>query len=474
MTGTARAMTSTAQTLWAPWAWIAGRWQPSVRLQIGADGNFASVQAKQPAPESAAATRLPGPVLPGFVNAHSHAFQRGFAGLAERRNSSSSDDDDFWSWRERMYAVALRISPEALRAIAGQLYAELLQGGYTQVCEFHYLHHAPDGQPCADPLTMCHALMQAAADTGIGLTLLPVLYQRAGFQAPALRDDQRRFAGTVDSVLALKRGIEAQRQPQVTAGVALHSLRAVRPESILQLQLALADEASPIHIHIAEQTAEVDDCLAATGQRPIAWLADQGVLDARWHLVHATHAEPAEIEAVARSGAGVVLCPSTEANLGDGLPDLPGWLALNAITSIGSDSHVGRSWPAELRLLEYGQRLALRRRNVAAAPELGLDATAARLFNRHLAGGAVAAGFDRWGLQAGARADLLVLDSQAPGLLGLPPSHALDGLVFASDGPAFAEVWVAGQRCVAGGQHRQQATLAERFAEHMQALWPPA
>ena len=190
--------------------------------------------------------------------------------------------------------------------------------------------------------------------------------------------------------------------------------------------------------------------------------------------MHATHAEPAEIEAVARNGAGVVLCPSTEANLGDGLPDLPRWLAQAAITSIGSDSHVGRNWPAELRLLEYGQRLALRRRNVAAAPEMGLDATAARLFNRHLAGGAAAAGFETWGLQAGARADLLVLDSQAPGLLGLPPSHALDGLVFASDGPAFAEVWVAGQRCVAAGRHRQQATLAERFAERMQALWPPA
>ena len=458
---------SNPRLLWAPRAWIASRWQPQVLMHIGANGHFSAVTTNTPAPE--AATVLPGPVLPGFVNAHSHAFQRAFAGLAERRSGAS---DDFWGWRDRMYAVALRISPEALRAVAGQLYAELLQGGYTQVCEFHYLQHAPDGQPYADPLAMSQALMAAAADTGIGLTMLPVLYERAGFTAPTLRDDQRRFATSAEQVLALRRGIAAARQPWVTAGVAIHSLRAARPESITRLQQALEDEATPIHLHIAEQTAEVADCLAATGQRPIAWLANHVALDARWHLVHATHAEPAEIDAVARSGAGVVLCPSTEANLGDGLPDLPRWLAQHAVTSIGSDSHVARQWPAELRLLEYGQRLALQRRNVAAAPDLGLDATAARLFNRHLAGGAAAAGFDAWGLAEGARADLLVLDTQADGLLGVPASHQLDALVFATDAPAFAEVWVAGQRCVAGGRHRQQAALRSAFGTAMQALWP--
>ena len=458
---------SNDRLLWAPHAWIASRWQPRVLMQVSANGHFSAVSTHTPAPESA--TVLPGPVLPGFVNAHSHAFQRAFAGLAERRNGAS---DDFWGWRDRMYTVALRISPEALRAVAAQLYAELLQGGYTQVCEFHYLQHAPDGRPYADPLAMSHALMAAAADTGIGLTMLPVLYERAGFAAPTLRDDQRRFATSTEQVLALRRDIHAARQPRVTAGVAIHSLRAARPESISRLQQALADEATPIHIHIAEQTAEVADCLAATGQRPIAWLAGQVALDGRWQLVHATHAEPAEIDAVARSGAGVVLCPSTEANLGDGLPDLPRWLAQHAVTSIGSDSHVARQWPAELRWLEYGQRLALQRRNVAAAPELGLDATAARLFNRHLAGGAAAAGFDAWGLTQGARADLLVLDTQADGLLGVPTSHQLDALVFATDAPAFAEVWVAGQRCVAGGRHRQQAALRSAFGTAMGSLWP--
>jgi formimidoylglutamate deiminase len=458
---------SAARRLWAPQAWIGGGWQAQVLLEIGADGHFSQVQCGVPAPDGA--TVLPGPVLPGLVNAHSHAFQRAFAGLAERR---SGQDDDFWSWRDRMYAVALRVSPAALRAVARQLYAELLQGGYTQVCEFHYLQHQPDGQPYPDRLTMCHALMQAAADTGIGLTLLPVLYERAGFQQPALRDDQRRFATSVADVLALRQGVLAAGQAQVTAGVAIHSLRAAQPASVTQLAHALADADSPIHIHIAEQTAEVDDCLAATGRRPIDWLAQQVALDGRWHLVHATHATPAEIDTVGRAGAGVVICPSTEANLGDGLVDLPRWLASAAMLSLGSDSHVSRQWPSELRLLEYGQRLALRQRNVAAAPQLGLDATAARLFNRHLAGGAAAAGFSAWGLVPGARADLLVIDTQADGLAGVPPSHAIDALVFATDAPAWREVWVAGQRRVADGRHRQQAALRSGFADAMAALWP--
>ena len=455
-----------AQLLWAPQAWIHGAWRAQVQLHIDGTGHFRQVQHGVPCPEGAKV--LPGPVLPGLVNAHSHAFQRAFAGLAERR---SGQDDDFWSWRDRMYAVALRVSPAALRAVAAQLYAELLQGGYTQVCEFHYLQHQPDGQPYADRLTMCRALMQAAADTGIGLTLLPVLYERAGFQQPMLRADQRRFATTAADVLALHQGVQATGQPRVTAGVAIHSLRAARPGSIQQLAAAMAATDSPVHIHIAEQVAVVDDCLAATGLRPIVWLARHVPLDSRWHLVHATHATPAEIDSVGRAGAGVVICPSTEANLGDGLVDLPRWLASGAPLSLGSDSHVCRQWPAELRLLEYGQRLAARQRNVGAAPHLGLDATAARLFNRHLAGGAAAAGFAAWGLEAGARADLLVLDPAADGLAGVPPTHALDALVFATDAPALSEVWVAGQRLVADGRHQQQAVLRSSFTDAMAGLW---
>jgi formimidoylglutamate deiminase len=253
--------------------------------------------------------------------------------------------------------------------------------------------------------------------------------------------------------------------------VAIHSLRAATPQSIANLVHGCEGDAGPIHLHIAEQMAEVEACLAATGLRPIEWLAREFRLDARWHLVHATHATPGEIEKVGEQGAGVVICPSTEANLGDGLTDLPHWLRQSAPLSIGSDSHVSRNWPAELALLEYGQRLALQARNVAALPGESLGSTAARLFNRSLAGGAAAARRLLGALKAGVRADLLVLDGNANGILGVPLSHALDTLVFACDAPAFAQVWVGGERVVEGGQPIGAAAHREAFECEMQKLW---
>jgi formimidoylglutamate deiminase len=294
---------------------------------------------------------------------------------------------------------------------------------------------------------MSRALAEAAQDAGIGLTLLPVLYERAGFTQPRLRDDQRRFATTAEDVLAMRDEIRAWRLPGVDAGVAIHSLRAASPEAIARLVKGCESDPGPIHIHIAEQTGEVDDCLRSTGQRPIEWLCKHVPLDARWHLVHATHATPAEIEAVARSGAGVVVCPTTEANLGDGLFDLPRWLAAGVPLSIGSDSHVSRQWPRELQLLEYGQRLVHRRRNVAAAPESGEPSTAQRLFQAMLQGGASAAGRRKVGLVPGAPADFLVMDTTVDALAGVPRENLLDALVFATDVPAFAQTWVAGVRC---------------------------
>ena len=425
--------------LWAPRAFIDGAWVDSVLLRVDAAGHWSEVSPLTPAPPQA--ERLGGPVLPGLVNAHSHAFQRAFAGWAERRENAH---DDFWSWRDRMYGVALRITPEQLHAVATQLYSELLAGGYTQVCEFHYLHHSEQGTPYADPLAMSRALLQAAADSGIGLTLLPVLYERAGFAQPQLRADQRRFATDVQAVLALRDGVRALRQPRVNAGVAIHSLRAAAPASVQALARAVANDDSPIHIHIAEQTAEVDDCLAATGLRPIEWLARELPLSARWQLVHATHALPDEIDAVAASGAGVVLCPSTEGNLGDGVPDLPRWLAAGVPLSLGSDSHVTRAWPEELRWLEYAQRLTLRQRNVAAQPGVQ-PSTAARLFESVRQGGGAAAGFARWGLTVGARADLLLLNTQDAVLCGTPPAHWLDAMVFATPPQPIARVMVGGR-----------------------------
>ena len=466
--------------LWAPQAWLPGGWQAQVLLRIGVDGRWAQVQPGVATPPAGAQV-LSGPLLPGLVNAHSHAFQRAFAGLAERRETEASDD--FWSWRERMYAVALRIQPHQLRAIAAQLYLELLQGGYTQVCEFHYLHHQVSGQPHADPDEMAWALADAAAEVGIGLTLMPALYQRAGFNQPTLRDDQRRFASSAASVWA-SAGRIAERAsgapgsrsgaPPLNAGLCVHSLRAAAPAAIHALRGLAETFEGPIHIHVAEQTAEVDDCLLATGARPIEWLARQGLLDARWQLVHATHSLRAEVDAVARSGAGVVLCPSTEANLGDGLCDLRGWLDAGVPLAIGSDSHVSRCWREELRWLDYGQRLALRQRNVSAAPQAGVASTAQRLFERSLAGGAAAAGLGRWGLQAGARADALMADAGCGALLGIPAPQQLDAMVFSSPARPWQAVMVAGRWAWGPGRPQAANAVARRFRQVMDELWADA
>ena len=451
------------EVLWAPQAWVGGRWRDSVVLQVGAHGHWSAVTAEAPCPDHA--TRLTGAALPGLVNAHSHAFQRAFVGQAETRDSAH---DDFWSWRDRMYRVALRITPEQLRAVAAHLYIELLRGGYTQVCEFHYLQHAPDGGRYGDPAAMCWALADAAADAGIGLTILPVLYERAGFQQTTLRDDQRRFKTTAHEVMALRDTVANSQRALTNAGLAIHSLRAASPASMRTLIDGAG--AGPVHIHVAEQTAEVDDCLAATGCRPIEWLAKHAPLDKRWQLVHATHSTPGEIDAVDKSGAGVVLCPGTEANLGDGVADLSGWLAAGVPLSIGSDSQVTRSWSEELRWLEYGQRLVQRRRNVAASPASGQPSSAARLFERVRAGGAAAAGFTCWGLQVGARADLLVLNGADPALLGLARQHALDAAVFAAPTQPFSDVMVAGQWRLRGLQHTGQRAIASEFVAAMASL----
>ncbi|MEY2952730.1 MAG: hypothetical protein RLZZ401_817 [Pseudomonadota bacterium] len=441
-------MSAVPTLLWAPQAWVAGQWLPDVLLEVSAQGQWLRVAPYTSAPPQAQVLVLAGPVLPGLVNAHSHAFQRGFAGLAERRSGAQ---DNFWSWRDQMYRTALAATPESLYATAHQLYTELLHGGYTQVCEFHYLHHQPSGQPYEDPLAMSLALMQAAHDSGIGLTLLPVLYERAGFTEASLRTDQSRFGTTVDQVIWLRDGIRRHAQQQglrgITAGVAVHSLRAASAPSIAALARRVQDDPGPVHIHIAEQLGEVNDCLATTGQRPVAWLCqglDQGMrIDARWHLVHATHVTPEEIDAVALTGATLVLCPSTEANLGDGLTDLPHWLRAGVPLAIGSDSHVTRDWREELRLAEYGQRLLHQQRNVLADPGRFGGSTAARLFEQALHAGGRAAGFAWCGIQVGARADLLVLGGA--GVLDAVVDQRLDTLVFSSPASRFRQVMVGGE-----------------------------
>jgi formimidoylglutamate deiminase len=425
--------------LWADAAWLDGRWQQQVLLEIDGAGRWQRIEAGVPQP--ADARRLPGPVLPPLVNAHSHAFQRAMAGLAERRDNAQ---DDFWSWRDAMYGVALTLTPEALQQVATRLYRELLRGGYTQVVEFHYLHHAPDGSPYPDELAMAWALRDAARAAGIGLTLLPVLYAHRGFGQRGLHERQRRFRADAGFVAAAWRRLHSQADARFQAGVALHSLRAAHADDIAALLADIGEAVPCLHIHAAEQQAEVRDCLAATGLRPIEWLCQTQALDARWQLVHATHATEAEVASLARSSAGVVLCPGTEANLGDGLAPLRAYLQAGVPLSVGSDSQVTREWREELRWLEYGQRLLLQQRNVAADPPRE-PSSAARLFECMRAGSAAAAGLADWGLKPGARADWLCVDAATEGLEALPLSHTLDALVFASRGPCWAEIGVAGR-----------------------------
>jgi formimidoylglutamate deiminase len=457
-------MKNEAKQFFAPQAWVAGAWAQDVLLGVAVDGNWSQIEPNASEQQRVTATRLNGPVLPGVVNAHSHAFQRAIVGLTERRSSGAATADDFWSWRDRMYSAANCITPDQLEIIATQLYAELLAGGYTQVCEFQYLHNALTGSPFANPAEMSLALVRAAQRTGMGLTLLPTLYMRAGFSATGLRDDQRRFASTPDSIVRIVEDVQrhAAGDARINVGVAIHSLRAVNPAALKELTAYAHAAALPVHIHIAEQTQEVDDCLAHTGQRPIEWLLNQTEVDARWSLVHATHTTPDELLGVQACGASIVICPATEANLGDGVFDLPGYAKVRGTFSIGSDSHVTRRWSEELRLLEYSQRLTQRKRNVAAQV-MGQPSSAAALFEAALGGGLAASGRPLGGIKVGQRADFCVLDAQSPALLGIQADHVLDALVFSSPDARFDAVYVAGQVA--------QLNSDRRFAGTMQALW---
>ncbi|TFY98186.1 formimidoylglutamate deiminase [Ramlibacter humi] len=407
-------------------AWIDGGWSRDVLLVAGDDGRWSRVEPN--AADRAGAPVIDGAVLPALVNAHSHAFQRAIAGQTERAPAGQADD--FWSWRDRMYQVALTITPERLEQVATQLYRELRAGGYSHVCEFHYLHNDTEGRPYADPAEMSWALVRAAQAAGIGLTLLPTLYMRAGFGAAGLREDQRRFASTPESVLRIAESIRAHRSANLplTAGIAIHSLRAVDEGAMREVAQAARAAGMPIHLHISEQVKEVDDCLRARHQRPVEWLLAHFDVDASWNLVHATQADEAELRALHKTGASIVLCPTTEANLGDGVFDLWTWGQLRGAWSIGSDSHVGRDWAEELRLLEYSQRFVRRERNVAARAA-GREDTAAVLFDAALRGGDAAAGMPTAQLAPGRPAQAMVLKDRA-GLGPLDGAGLLEAAVF--------------------------------------------
>lgn len=435
-------------------------WAGAVRLQLD-DGRIVAI-------EKAAAARpgeeRHGCALPGMPNLHSHAFQRGLAGLTEWRGSN---EDSFWTWRELMYRFVDRLTPDDLTALAELAYVEMLETGFTRVGEFHYLHHDRDGRPYADPAEMSAAIAAAAGGSGIGLTLLPVFYAHAGFGGLPSQPNQARFVCDLDGYARLldAAGHALAILPDAVLGTAPHSLRAVTPEQLATV--ASLRPGAPIHIHVAEQVREVEDCLRWSGQRPVEWLLSETALDSRWCLVHATHMTSIETDALARSGAIAGLCPVTEANLGDGLFPASAFLDAGGGFGIGSDSNVLIDTTEELRLLEYGQRLALQRRNVLASP--ATERTGERLFNAAVAGGAAALGVDA-GLVVGAAADIVSLDLAHPSLACRPREALLDGFVFSAGRGAIDCVWRGGEKQVTRGRHRDRARVVARYVKALERL----
>ena len=441
----------------APWARIDHVWHPHVLLGWDHNGTLTEVNLTPTAQDRTALPYLAGPVMPGMPNLHSHAFQSAMAGLTEYRGQAQ---DSFWSWRDLMYRFAAKLQPEHIAAIAHWLYIQMLKAGYTSVCEFHYVHHQSDGTPYACSSTLAHAVMQAAQQSGIGITLLPVLYQYSGFGAQAPRADQERFLNSPDQLLQIL--LELQKDFPANAqrayGVAPHSLRAVSPESLQQM-VQLMDAHfpnSPIHIHIAEQMAEVNACMAQHQQRPVEWLLNQFDVDQRWCLVHATHLNSSEIRRTAASGAVAGLCLTTEANLGDGLFPAQAYLAAHGRIGVGSDSHIAVDWRAELRLLEYGQRLIHQQRNVLCSEQQ--PSVADYLFDACVSGGAQASGRAINGLYVGQQADFLVLNTDDVILAEHTPETWLSTLVFNERAGSLAirDVYVAGCPVIKQGRHAHE------------------
>jgi formimidoylglutamate deiminase len=446
-------------SLFAEAALLPDGWASGVRIET-AGGRITEVEAGA---EAKAGDERVAILIPGMPDVHSHAFQRGMAGLAETRGPGA---DSFWSWREVMYRFALSMTPDHVEAVAAQLYAEMLEAGFTGVGEFHYLHHDVDGRPYADIAEMAGRIAAAATETGIGLTLLPVFYAHSGFGGQAPTRGQRRFINDLNGFARL---VESSRKavesiPEAVVGVAPHSLRAVTPRE-LQAVTALAPD-GPIHIHAAEQMREVEDCIEWSGARPIEWLLANTELDARWCLIHATHMTEAETKEMAKAGAIAGLCPITEANLGDGT--FPGrrFAAKGGRFGIGSDSNVLIGVADELRQLEYSQRLARQARNVLAKPG---QSNGRALFDAAVAGGGVALGTGEGGLAAGSSADFVSLDAAHPSLAGKKGDAILDAWIFAN-GTRVDCAWVRGKKLVEGGRHLRGETIAKRFRKAMMEL----
>ncbi len=441
-------------------------WASRVRIETDARGDIASVQSDASAE---GAERLAGPVLPGMASLHSHAFQRAMAGLAEVRGSSG---DDFWSWRELMYQFVGRLTPAQAAAVARFVYIEMLKSGYTAVGEFHYVHNDAGGQRYSNVAEMSLAHVLAARGVGLAITMLPVLYTYGGFGGAPLGPRQQRFRTDPDAILSIVQAIRSHSpdDSDVRAGVAPHSLRAVDLDGLQDLLAGLAeiDPRAPVHIHAAEQMREVEESIAFSGQRPVEWMLEHLPVDRRWCLVHATHLTEAETRALALSGAVAGLCPTTEGNLGDGIFPLPRFRAEGGRYGIGCDSHVSRNPFEELRLLEYVQRLVLRRRNVTTGSvSAGVGTT---LWLEAAAGGAQAVGRAMGALAPGHRADLVVLDAGRPDLAGRSGDRIANAAVFSGSEGLVRDVMVGGRWQVREGRHPQEAEASAAYARTVKEL----
>ena len=445
----------------APRALLADGWHEDVLITTDASGQIAKLT---PNSTPGSATRLAGPVIPAIANLHSHAFQRAMAGLAE---VAGDPQDSFWTWRDLMYRMVQRLSPEQVGDIATHLYIDMLKGGYSQVAEFHYLHHDAQGKPYADDAMLLN-LIAAAETAGIGQTLLPVLYSYSGFGSQPASDGQRRFIQQTDAYLQQQQRAAqwSANKPLLNHGICFHSLRAVSEAQMREVLAAGAADV-PVHIHVAEQEKEVNDSLAWSGERPVSWLYNRFEVDQRWCLIHATHLDDSEIQRMAASGAIAGLCPTTEANLGDGIFPAVEYIAQGGRWGIGSDSHVSLSALEELRWLEYGQRLRDRRRNRITLPHQ--PSVGDLLWQQAAQGGAQACAINTGELAVGKRADWLVLDNDAF-LSSVSSASLLNRWLFGGSQSQIRDVFVAGNQVISEGHHPAEEAAAARFAQAMSAL----
>lgn len=436
-------------------------WAHDVVITIGPDGIISDIETAASARGEIAA----GPIVPAMPNVHSHAFQRSMAGLAE---ISGGGSDSFWTWREEMYRTVGLLSPDDIEAVAAKLYVELLKGGFSQIGEFHYLHHASNGKPYADPAETSRRIIRAAGAAGIGLTLLPVFYAHSNFGGVEPNAGQRPFLHDPEHFLRLLADLApACADANAVLGLAIHSLRATTPREMQDI-LSATTVSGPIHIHIAEQIREVEDCIAWSGRRPVEWLLDEFPVDSRWCAIHATHMTQAETHALAQSGAIAGLCPATEANLGDGIFPAVDFIQHDGAFGIGTDSHIAIGVAEELRTLEYGQRLRDRGRNrLASGPH---RSTGRSMFDAALAGGASATGQKNTGIRTGARADLVVLDGRDPYIGAAKDDQIIDRWLFALGDKVIRDVMVAGRWTIRDGRHDRDEEIDRAFAGVLKKL----